>query len=171
MKQLVQALLQSQPGFTLEQLALELNTSVHEIIAALPDGMAALADSTQLWELIEVLPSWGKVTVIVQNEGSVFEFKGEFPKGSIAHGYYNFMHHKNPFHGHMLVDGLTQVAFVSKPHRGAESHSIVFLAPSGNCVFKVFLGRDQQRQLIPEQLQKFQELKLQFSTTASCRVQ
>lgn len=163
MQQQVQALLDSQPGFTLEQLAAELNSSAREVIAALPEGMAALAGSEPLWQLIEELPQWGKVTVIVQSEGSVFEFKGEFPKGTIAHGYYNFMHHQNPFHGHLRVEGLVQVAFVSKPHRGAESHSLVFLSPAGNCVFKVFLGRDAQRELIPQQLQRFRELKQQFS--------
>lgn len=163
MKQRVRELLQSQPGYTLEQLARELNTSVREIVAALPDGMAAWAGAEQLWQLIGELPDWGRVTVIVQSEGSVFEFKGDFPRGTIAHGYYNFMHHKNPFHGHLLVDGLAEVALVSKPHRGAESHSMVFLSPRGNCVFKVFLGRDQERNLIPEQLQKFQQLKQQFS--------
>ncbi|WP_160152467.1 heme utilization cystosolic carrier protein HutX [Microbulbifer sp. ALW1] len=163
MQQQVQELLASEPGHTLEQMAKQLDTSVRQIIANLPADMASLAGSEAVWPLIEELPSWGKVTTIVQNEGSVFEFKGEFPRGSIAHGYYNFMHHKNPFHGHLLVDGLSEVAFVSKPHRGAESHSIVFLAPSGNCVFKVFLGRDAERKLIPEQVARFNALKQQLA--------
>lgn len=160
MQQQVQELLASESGYTLEQMAKKLDTSVREIIAALPADMATLADSERLWALIGELPDWGKVTVIVQSEGSVFEFKGDFPKGSIAHGYYNFMHHKNPFHGHLFVDGMAEVAFVSKPHRGAESHSLVFLSPAGNCVFKVFLGRDDSRKLIPEQVQRFKQLKL-----------
>ncbi|MFD1217458.1 heme utilization cystosolic carrier protein HutX [Microbulbifer celer] len=163
----VQQLLASESGYTLEQMAKVLDTSVREIIANLPAEMATLADNNAVWQLIEELPTWGKVTVIVQSEGSVFEFKGEFPKGSIARGYYNFMHHKNPFHGHLLVDGLVEVALVSKPHRGAESHSMVFLAPSGNCVFKVFLGRDAERKLIPEQVKRFQQLKQQLAVTTA----
>lgn len=163
MQQQVQELLTSEPGYTLEQMARRLDTSVREVIARLPMEMASLADRDAVWQLIEELPNWGKVTAIVQNEGSVFEFKGEFPKGSIAHGYYNFMHYKNPFHGHLLVDGITEVAFVSKPHRGSESHSMVFLAPSGNCVFKVFLGRDAERNLIPEQVERFRQLKQQLA--------
>ena len=159
----IQELLASEPGYTLEQMAKKLDTSVREIIANLPSEMASLAGDQTVWQLIEELPTWGKITAIVQSEGSVFEFKGEFPKGSIAHGYYNFMHHKNPFHGHLLVDGLVEVAFVSKPHRGADSHSMVFLSPSGNCVFKVFLGRDAERKLIPQQVERFQQLKQQLS--------
>ncbi|GAB2509210.1 heme utilization cystosolic carrier protein HutX [Microbulbifer agarilyticus] len=166
MQEKVRELLASEAGFTLEQMAKKLDTSVREIIANLPQEMAALAGSEDVWSLIEELPSWGKVTAIVQNEGSVFEFKGEFPKGSVAHGYYNFMHHKNPFHGHLLVDGIVEIAFVSKPHRGAESHSMVFLAPSGNCVFKVFLGRDAERKLIPEQVERFKQLKQLASVSA-----
>jgi len=165
MQQQVQELLASESGYTLEQMAKHLDTSVREVIANLPTEMASLAGSDALWQLIEELPTWGKVTAIVQNEGSVFEFKGEFPKGSIAHGYYNFMHHKNPFHGHLLVEGLVEVAFVSKPHRGSESHSMVFLAPSGNCVFKVFLGRDAERKLIPEQVERFKQLKQQLAVS------
>ncbi|WP_250459199.1 heme utilization cystosolic carrier protein HutX [Microbulbifer litoralis] len=167
MQQRIQQLLESAPGHTLEQMAKQLDTSVRDIIAALPGEMAALADSEQLWALIGELPDWGRVTVIVQNEGSVFEFKGDFPKGTVAHGYYNFMHHKNPFHGHLLVDGLAEVAFVSKPHRGAESHSLVFLSPAGNCVFKVFLGRDEERRLIPEQVEKFTQRKQQLARTSA----
>ncbi|WP_233998653.1 heme utilization cystosolic carrier protein HutX [Microbulbifer pacificus] len=167
MQQQVQELLASESGYTLEQMAGKLDTSVREIIANLPAEMASLAGSETVWQLIEELPSWGKLTAIVQSEGSVFEFKGEFPKGTIAHGYYNFMHHKNPFHGHLLVDGIVEVALVSKPHRGAESHSMVFLAPSGNCVFKVFLGRDAERQLIPEQVERFKQLKQQLAAASA----
>ncbi|MCH9691147.1 MAG: heme utilization cystosolic carrier protein HutX [Gammaproteobacteria bacterium] len=159
MKPKLKELLQYQPNLTLEQMAKALNTNVREVICALPDDMATLAMGNCVLELIESLPSWGKLTVIVQSEGSIFEFKGDFPKGTIAHGYYNFMHHESPFHGHLLIDDITDVALVSKPHRGSESHSIVFLSANGQCVFKVFLGRDQQRQLIPQQLQHFQKLK------------
>lgn len=166
MQQQIQQLLESQSGYTLEQMAQKLDASVRDLIAALPADMATLASSEQLWELIGELPSWGKVTVIVQNEGSVFEFKGDFPKGSIAHGYYNFMHHKKPFHGHLLVDGLAEVALVSKPHRGVESHSLVFLSPAGHCVFKVFPGRDAEHKPIPEQVERFKRLKSQLAQTA-----
>ncbi|TLM77228.1 heme utilization cystosolic carrier protein HutX [Microbulbifer harenosus] len=167
MQEQIKELLDSESGYTLEEMADKLDTSVREIIAQLPAEMASLAGGEYVWNLIEELPSWGKVTTIVQSEGSVFEFKGEFPKGNIAHGYYNFMHHKSPFHGHLLVDGIVEVAFVSKPHRGAESHSMVFLASSGNCAFKVFLGRDTQRQLIPEQVARFKQLKQQLATAGT----
>ena len=37
----------------------------------------------------------------------------------------------------------------------AESHAFVFIASSGRCVFKIYLGRDEKRRLLPEQLQQF----------------
>ena len=169
MQRQVQELLASEAGYTLEQMARKLDTSVREVIANLPTEMASLANRHAVWQLIEELPGWGRITAIVQSEGSVFEFKGEFPKGSIAHGYYNFMHHKNPFHGHLLVDGITEVAFLSKPHRGSESHSMVFLAPSGNCVFKVFLGRDSERKLISQQVERFKQLKQQLAGAGTAK--
>lgn len=169
MKPNIKELLQYQPNLTLEKMAEALNTSVREVICAMPDDMATLAVDNRVLELIESLPGWGMLTVIVQNEGSIFEFKGHFPKGSIAHGYYNFMHHETPFHGHLRIDNITDVGLVSKPHRGSESHSFVFMSANGNCVFKVFLGRDAQRQLIPQQVQRFKQLVQTLANTQSNR--
>lgn len=59
-----------------------------------------------------------------------------FPKGKEARGYYNSM-------GNQVID----IALVSKPFMGQESYFIGFFARGRECVFKVYLGRDKQRQL------------------------
>jgi len=41
------------------------------------------------------------------------------------------------------------IALVSKPFMGQESYFIGFFARGRECVFKVYLGRDKQRQLFP----------------------
>ncbi|MGL4837432.1 MAG: ChuX/HutX family heme-like substrate-binding protein, partial [Shewanella sp.] len=48
---------------------------------------------------------------------------------------------------------------VSKPFRGMESFYIGFFTAKGECMFKVYLGRDKKRQLFPEQKELFNQLK------------
>ena len=55
----------------------------------------------------------------------------------------------------MKLDSIAQIAFVSLPFRGKESYNIAFIAHNGETIFKVYLGRDEQRQLFPEQVEKF----------------
>ena len=38
---------------------------------------------------------------------------------------------------------------------GTESHAFVFIASEGRSAFKVYLGRDEKRRLLPEQQQRF----------------
>ena len=58
-------------------------------------------------------------------------------------------------HGHLKLDNIARIAFVSLPFRGKESYNIAFIAHNGQTIFKVYLGRDEQRQLFPEQVEKF----------------
>lgn len=62
---------------------------------------------------------------------------------------------KAPLHGHLKLGNLAQIAFVSFTFRGKESYNIAFIANSGQTT-KVYLGRDEQRQLFPHQVEKFE---------------
>ena len=39
--------------------------------------------------LLKTISTWQNTTTIILHGGSVFEFKGVFPKGEMAHGFYN----------------------------------------------------------------------------------
>ncbi|MGS0726795.1 ChuX/HutX family heme-like substrate-binding protein, partial [Shewanella sp. 0m-11] len=54
---------------------------------------------------------------------------------------------------------ISAIALISKPFRGTESHSINFFGAQGEVVFKVYLGRDKKRVLLPDQVARFIELK------------
>ena len=43
----------------------------------------------QSQSLLETISQWQNTTTIILHGGSVFEFKGVFPKGELAHGFYN----------------------------------------------------------------------------------
>ncbi len=113
----------------------------------------------QVLPLLESLPHWGYLVTIVFAEGNVFEFKGPFPEGSVAEGYYNLDGPSPGLHGHLRLDKLARVRFQDKPHRGRDSYAFVFETEDGNTVFKVFLGRDVSGEVIAAQLEEFQRIR------------
>lgn len=116
-------------------------------------------------ELLELISTWGPLTTIVFSGGSVFEFKGAFPKGTIAEGFYNFGHgSKDGFQGHLNLDKVGSIAFQNKLHRGKQSYAFVFQGNSGECIFKVFLGRDERGEVFEDQLASFNKLQQKVLT-------
>ncbi len=108
--------------------------------------------------LCEELADWGKVTVIIIHAGSVFEFKGPFPKGSVAHGFYNLSNNGLGFEGHLNLEKVESIELQSKLHRGRPSYAFLFKTEK-EVMFKVFLGRDEKGEILPEQLEKFLTLQ------------
>lgn len=119
--------------------------------------------ASQVRPLLEELPRWGNTTTIVIHEGCVFEFKGPFPSGAVAEGYYNLNGPVPGFHGHIKLDRITAVRFQVRPHRGRASYAFVFEAAGGAVVFKVFLGRDDAGELLPRQVERFNEIVQQLA--------
>jgi putative heme utilization carrier protein HutX len=91
----------------------------------------------------------------------VLECTGKVPPGSFGHGYFN-IHGDSPIGGHIKADNCKSIAFVV---RGAKriSMSIQFYNASGESMFKIFVARDTQRELIAEQAAKFQELRARMA--------
>ncbi|WP_299571226.1 heme utilization cystosolic carrier protein HutX [uncultured Shewanella sp.] len=141
------------------QVAAELAITELEVVNALPVEQLALLPLSEKDSLLASLPEWGNMTTIVSASGSIFEFKGSFPKGKYAHGYYNLITKGEGLHGHLKLDDISAIALISKPFRGTESHSINFFGAQGEVVFKVYLGRDKKRVLLSDQVERFQALK------------
>lgn len=113
----------------------------------------------QVLPLLQALPHWGYTVTIVFSGGCVFEFKGPFPEGEPAEGFYNLDGPTPGFHGHLRLEALARVRFQDKPHRGRDSYAFVFEDAQGNTVFKVFLGRDSSGEIIAAQLEEFQRIR------------
>ncbi len=97
-----------------------------------------------------------------RKSGSIFEVSGVFPQGKTGYGYFNLNMDKQPdiaLHGHLKLDRVKDIALISKPFRGKESYAIAFITEDDNILFKIYLGRDTQRQLFPHQVEKFNQLK------------
>ncbi|UJF17337.1 heme utilization cystosolic carrier protein HutX [Vibrio sp. SS-MA-C1-2] len=160
-KNLIKQKLEQESGTPVSSLAEELNLTEGAITFALPDNQVSAADGQHTEAILTELPSWGKVTTIVHSCGSIFEFKNPFPKGKVGYGYYNIMG-KEGLHGHLNISAINHIAFVSKPFRDMESHYIGFFTELGECVFKVYVGRDKARSLFPEQIAAFRKMKQQY---------
>lgn len=116
--------------------------------------------------LLEEIADWEWVTTIILHGGSVFEFKGPFPKGKQGHGFYNLEGNMPGFHGHLNLDLVAHIRFQDKPHRGRESYAFVFESADNEVIFKLFLGRDASGELISSQTQRFKALRTQYQQGA-----
>ncbi|KOO15352.1 HuvX protein [Vibrio xuii] len=163
LKQQVAQLIEQEPKLLPAAIAEKLNVSEFEAVAALPEEMVALVGGEQAQSILESLVGFGPVTTIVHSFGSIFEVKAPFPKGKVARGYYNLMGSEGELHGHLKLDNIKNIALVSKPFMGRESHYFGFFCEAGNNVFKVYLGRNEKRELIEEQVVTFKQWQKEFS--------
>ena len=159
LKQQVAAILADDPKLLPAAIADKLAVSECEVVRALPSEMVAVTAGSIAQEVLESITTWGPVTTIVHSFGSIFEVKAPFPKGKMARGYYNLMGKDGELHGHLKLDLITHVALVSKPFMGNESHYFGFFDALGHNVFKIYLGRDDKRQLLPEQVTRFKTMQ------------
>lgn len=163
LKQQVIALITQQPTLLPAAMAEQLNVSEFEVVASLPQEMVTLLPGEKAQLMLEQLVGFGSVTTIVHSFGSIFEVKAPFPPGKVAQGYYNLIAKEGQFHGHLKLDNIKDIALVSKPFRGRESHYLGFFCPQGNNMFKVYLGRDDKRQLFPQQVDTFKRWQRELS--------
>jgi putative heme utilization carrier protein HutX len=117
----------------------------------------------QVLPLLRALPGFGNTVTIVFAGGCVFEFKGPFPGGETAEGYYNLEGPVPGLHGHLRLEALDRVRFQDRPHRGRASYAFVFEDTAGRTVFKVFLGRGEDGEILPAQLDAFKRMRATLS--------
>jgi len=160
-KVLVKQALADEPGLNLASFAESQGLTEGEVTLALPSELVASCSGQQAVPILTQLVTWGNLTTITHSCGSIFEFKGDFPKGRLSQGYYNIMG-KAGLHGHLRVDLIEKIIFVSKSFHGMQTHFIGFYNQIGECAFKVYLGRDKKRQLIADQVSSFHSLQLEL---------
>jgi len=153
----VRAAIAANPMGALEDIAAAAGTQPGAVLEHLPAGEVTLAPGSAFIEVMQDLTDWGEVTVVLNTGPVIFEAKGEMPKGSIGRGFYNLQ--GAPIGGHIKADACDRVAFVSRKFMGVEAQSIQFYTAEGACMFKVYLGRDANRQMRPDQVTRFSALR------------
>jgi putative heme utilization carrier protein HutX len=145
------------PGAVIEEAAKQHAASCRDVVEALPAEMRRFASAEKFVDVMGDIAAWGDVTLIVHTDDGIMEFTGPIPKGSVARGYFNLMGTKG-FHGHLRHERCGGLAFVERPFMGKTSMLIVFFNCDRGVMFKVFVGRDEKRELKADQVTAFRAL-------------
>lgn len=152
------AALAEKPDGVVEAIAANAEVSPAEILEVLPKGAAVIAGKEHFLDIWSEMTGWGEVLFIVHTDDIVLEAEGSLPVGSEGHGWFN-IHGDSPIGGHIKKDNCASVTFVDRAFHGRRSCSVWFMNQEGSAMFKVFVRRDENRELITEQLQKFEALR------------
>lgn len=162
MKEKIEEILNQNPEISTLEIAQKLNVSEYEVLQNINTNIAKAVDGSKFDEIIEDISKWGKILMIKITPSFVIEIKDFMPTGTYAHGYYNFDSKNSSISGHLKVSDIEKIIFISKKHRGMISHSVVFYDKKGEHIFKLFVARDENKELIKEQVDKFISLKNRF---------
>jgi putative heme utilization carrier protein HutX len=156
--------LAAKPDGVLETIAADLGVPLADVLARLPAGAAIPVDGAAFEEIWRDLVTWGEITFVVHTRDGVFECKGSVPPGTFRRGYFN-IHGNSPIGGHLKADRCRSIYFVDRPFFGRRSCSVQFINQDGEAMFKVFVGRNEDRSLKTEQLARFQALRDRMAVT------
>ncbi|MFK4767245.1 heme utilization cystosolic carrier protein HutX [Rhizobium sp. ZW T2_16] len=156
------AALAEKPDGIVESIAAAADVTPAEILEILPEGSAVIAPKESFLDIWNELTTWGIVLFLVHTEDVVAEIDGELPVGSEGHGWFN-IHGDSPIGGHIKKDNCASIIFVDRAFHGRRSCSIWFMNAKGAPMFKVFVKRDEARELLPEQLAKFDALRASYA--------
>jgi heme iron utilization protein len=150
-------ILAKDPGAVVETVAKEHGVTTREVVEALPASMRRFAPADGFIDAMKDIATWGEVTLIVHTDDGIMEFTGPIPSGEVGRGYFNLMG-RTGFHGHLRHERCAGLAFMERPFMGKSSASVLFFNVDGGIMFKVFVGRDEKRELLADQLAKFHAL-------------
>ena len=157
----VKAALAEKPDAVLDFIAKDLNISLYDVITCLPKEEVLSLSGEDFERVMRGVSQLGNITFIVHTQDIVLECKGHVPQGSFGRGYFN-IHGESPIGGHIRADHCGSIHFVSRDMMGRLSHALIFCNKQGAAMFKIYLGRDENRGLIPAQVEQFEALKQCF---------
>ena len=150
-KETIRAKLQENPGVMLEALAGNSGFSMAELIELLPRQMWKRTEGNRFIEIMQKLATLGKMTLVMNTPDVIIEFSGDIPPGKESHGFYN-LDVNSPMHGHLRANNCKSIYLVERPFMKSQTVSIQFMNEAGEAMFKVFVGRNEKRELIAGQV-------------------
>jgi putative heme utilization carrier protein HutX len=158
------ALLARNPDGVLERIAEEHGVSTLAVVEALPASHRTIVSGAAFEDIMATLTTWGDVLMIVHTPDIVLECEGRIPQGTIGRGYFN-LHGESPIGGHIRHENCRAIAFVDRPFMGRRSCSLQFFNAAGAAMFKVFVRRDERRELVATQADLFEKLRRSHEPT------
>jgi Putative heme iron utilization protein len=149
----------AKPDGILEHLAEEHGVSLRAVLDCLPEDSATAVPGDRFIDVLNDVAKWGDITFICHSKDAVIEFSGPFPMGRMGHGMYNLQGAKTGLSGHLRPERCAAIYFVRRPFMGLETMSIQFFNADGHAMFKIYVGRDEQRRLRADQVERFSRLR------------
>lgn len=154
------------PDGILEQIAKSYAVSTLDVVRHLSPDHCTMVGADKFTDVMQDITTWGEILFIVHTNDIVCECAGVLPPGTFGRGYYN-LHGDSPIGGHIRVENCASIAFVSRPFMGRESRSVQFFNEAGEAMFKIFVRRDKDRNLLPEQAEKFDALRRRLASSGA----
>ena len=146
----IRAAIEANPTGALEDIAAKAGVTPLAVLDALPEGEVVSLPGSLFTEVMEDVTGWGEITFIVNTPNIIFEVKAPVGPGKIGHGMFNL--HDKAIGGHIHYQKCARIAFVRRKFFNTDTASVQFYAHDGSCMFKIYLGRDENRALKPEQI-------------------
>lgn len=154
----------NQNGF-LEWIARDHGLSTLEVIELLPEQTRTIFNAEKLPEVLEDLTEWGELFIIVQTGSIVAEIVSHMPSTSVGRGHYNFGG-GHPFGGHLKEDACERIVFIERMRGERLSKSLQLFDHAGESILKVFVRRDAERELLQDQVQKYDALRARLEAAS-----
>lgn len=154
----IRAQLEAEPDGVLDDLARRNDVSLRAVLDLLPSGSAKSVSGERFADIWTDLTGWGAVTFIVHTADGVFETRAALPPGSAGRGYFN-IHGDSALGGHIRAERCAAIYFIDRPFFKRRSCSLQFINLDGAPMFKVFVARDDKRELLADQLERFERLR------------
>ena len=145
----------------LEMLAMEHGLTTREVTECLPEHCHISKSGEAFASVMQELSTWGEILLIVHTPDAIIECAGAVPEGSFGRGFFN-LGEGSPIRGHIKAERCAAITLVRRPFMGMETCSVQFFNHRGGAIFKVFIGREEDDTLKPEQVRRFEALWEQF---------
>ncbi|MFA7307148.1 MAG: heme utilization cystosolic carrier protein HutX [Hyphomicrobium sp.] len=155
--------LAEKPDGVLEAVASAHGLSLQRVVECLPAGMGKRIAGAHFIDVMQDIAGWGDITFIVHTKDAIVEYEGPLPGGTVGHGFYN-LKGGNGLSGHLRAGNCHAIVFLRRPFMGVETMSVQFFNADGEAMFKIFVGRDKERKLKADQVERFTALAAKFGS-------
>ncbi len=154
--------LAEKPDGVLEVVASVHGLSLQAVVECLPSERWKSISGEHFVDVMQDIAGWGDITFIIHTRDAIVEFEGPLPGGVSGHGFYN-LKGGGGLSGHLRATNCRAIVFLRRPFMGTDTLSVQFFNADGEAMFKIFVGRDENRRLKADQVERFAQLEARFA--------
>jgi putative heme utilization carrier protein HutX len=162
---LVRQALAEKPDGVLEAMCAQHDLPLQAVIECLPGKIWKRISGDHFVDVMQDISGWGDIVAIVHTKDVIFEFNGRLPGGALGHGFYN-LKGGTSLSGHLRHENCRAIVFLRRRFMGMDTLSVQFLNAEGEAMFKIYVGRDEDRRLKADQVERFAQLERRFASTS-----